>query len=101
MKGMALVDRLKEKDAYDIYYSVVHYPGGLDALVEAFRPHIDHGLVREGLAKIAAKFSSENDVGPKFVADFEEMTDPEDRALRQRDAYEKLHYVLNKLGLAK
>jgi hypothetical protein len=27
MKGMALRDRLKEKDAYDIYYCLRHYPG--------------------------------------------------------------------------
>jgi hypothetical protein len=27
MKGMALADRLKEKDAYDIYYAVHVYPG--------------------------------------------------------------------------
>ena len=31
MKGMALEDRLKEKDAWDIYYCVLNYPGGLDA----------------------------------------------------------------------
>jgi hypothetical protein len=100
MKGMALSDRLKEKDAYDIYYSVANYPGGLDTLVDEIRPHIDHGLVREGLEKIASKFSSENDMGPKFVADFEEIDDHEDRALRQRDAYERIHYVLKELGFA-
>jgi hypothetical protein len=27
MKGMALAERLKEKDAYDIYYSVRRYRG--------------------------------------------------------------------------
>ena len=34
MKGMALDDRLKEKDAWDIYYCLLAYPGGIDALVE-------------------------------------------------------------------
>jgi len=38
MKGMALDDRLKEKDAWDIYYCLLAYPGGIDALVEEFRP---------------------------------------------------------------
>lgn len=28
MKGMALSDRLKEKDAWDIYFTVTNYPGG-------------------------------------------------------------------------
>ena len=53
MKGMALDDRLKEKDAWDIYYCLLAYPGGIDALVEEFQPHLSHGLVREGLTKIA------------------------------------------------
>jgi len=45
MKGIALNERLKEKAAYDIYYCLRNYPGGLDALVEEFRPHVNHGLV--------------------------------------------------------
>ena len=52
MKGMALHDRLKEKDAWDIYFSLTNYPGGIDALVEEIAPHLDNGLVREGLLKI-------------------------------------------------
>ena len=35
MKGMAMHDRLKEKDAWDIYYCVRRYPGGVDALVRS------------------------------------------------------------------
>jgi hypothetical protein len=38
-------------------------------------------------------------VGPRFVADFEEITDPEERVLRERDAYEKVAYILQKLGI--
>ena len=35
-----------------------------------------------------------------FVADFEELTDdPDERAIRQRDAYERASYLLNKLGV--
>jgi len=43
LKGMALEDRLKEKDSWDIYYSVINYPGRLDALVEVFKPYLNHG----------------------------------------------------------
>jgi hypothetical protein len=39
MKGMALDDRLKEKDAWDIYYCVRNDPGGLDALADEVKPH--------------------------------------------------------------
>ena len=36
MKGMALRDRLKEKDAWDIYFWVRNYPGGAAALAQSF-----------------------------------------------------------------
>jgi hypothetical protein len=99
MKGMALEDRLKEKDAWDISYCIKNYPGGIDALVEEFRPHLGHGLVKEGLEKIAKQFASEKHVGPKFVADFEELTDTEEREISERDAYEQVTFLLEKLGI--
>lgn len=101
MKGMALAERMKEKDAWDIYYCLKNYPGGLDALVEAVKPFMSHGLVKEGLEKIAEKFSSEKHVGPKFVADFEEISDTEERALIQRDAFERVAYLLKKLSITR
>ena len=38
MKSMALKSRLKEKDAWDIYYCVQHYPGGVEKLGQEFLP---------------------------------------------------------------
>lgn len=99
MKGMALHDRLKEKDAWDIYFCLTNYPGGMDALAHEIEPHVGHRLVREGLLKIAEKFSSPDHVGPQFVADFEEVQDAEDRAILLRDAFEKVDYLLHLLGL--
>ena len=81
--GIATVhDRLKEKDAWDIYFTLVNYPGGLDALAGEVRPHLDNGLVHEGFRKIAEKFASTEHVGPKFVADFEDIQEQEARAIR-------------------
>lgn len=99
MKGMALSDRMKEKDAWDIHYCLKNYPGGLDALVRAFKPFMGHGLVKEGLRKIAEKFASEQHVGPKFVSDFEEINDDEERALLQRESFERVDFLLQKLGV--
>ena len=65
MKGMALDDRMKEKDAWDIYYCVQNCPNGLDALAEELRSHLGNALVREGLVKIAKHFASENHAGPR------------------------------------
>jgi hypothetical protein len=99
MKGMAMETRMKEKDAWDIYYCLLNYPGGIDALAEEFRSHLHHGLVREGLQKIAGKFSSEKALGPKSVADFEEIDEPDERERIQRDAYERVNTLLDKLGI--
>ncbi|MFH1749167.1 MAG: hypothetical protein ABIG44_19215 [Planctomycetota bacterium] len=99
MKGMALVDRLKEKDAYDIYFCVKQYPGGADGLADEFRPHITHGLVREGLRNIAGKFESPRGYGPTAVADFLEITDVEERERICRDAHEQINALLHGLEI--
>ena len=99
MKGMALADRIKEKDAWDIYYCLTHHPGGSEKLIEEFRPHIDNVLVKEGLLKISEKFASPAHVGPRHVADFEAVKDAEAREALQRDAFERVNYLLEKLGI--
>lgn len=99
MKAIVLDDRIKEKDAYDIYYCLKQYEDRLDDLVDEFRPHLENGLIQEGLQKLAKNFATEEHTGPKFVADFEEVTDEEDRAQIQRDAFERTNYLLRKLGV--
>ncbi len=94
MKAMALATRLMEKDAWDIYYCIRNYPGGIERLAEEFRPLLKNKLAQEALVNIAEKFASPEHVGPKHVADFEEITDPETRALQQRDAYERVNALL-------
>jgi len=79
---------------------VLNYPGGLDALAEEFRPQLHHGLVKEGLQKIAGKISSEKDFGPKSVSAFEGIDDPEEKERMQRDAYERVNALLKKLGIS-
>ena len=99
MKGMAMADRLKEKDAWDIYFCLTHHPGGLDDLADLFKGHIDHNLVLEGLQKISDKFQSPEHIGPKHVADFEGIEDEEERAMKKRDAFERVDYFLRQIGL--
>ena len=43
MKGMALVDREKDKDAYHLYFILKNYPSGLNKLIELFLPHCKKG----------------------------------------------------------
>ena len=100
MKSIVLDDRMKEKDAYDIYYCLKQYSDNLDDLVAEFRPHLENGLIREGLMKLAKNFASAEHVGPVFVTDFEEVSDEEDRLRIKRDAFERVHFILQGLGVA-
>jgi hypothetical protein len=100
MKCIALDRRDKAKDAWDIYFCLLNYPLGLDMLADEFRPHQNHGLFQEGLAALAAKFHSPSDFGPARVANFEGLTDLDERAILQQDAFQRAHYLLEKLGLA-
>lgn len=100
MKGMAMYERMKEKDAYDIYYCVEHYPGGVEGLAPEFRPHLKNKLIIEGLEKIRNKFASVEHIGPKWVADFLEVTEKEDRDIIMRRAYEKISELLDILKIS-
>ena len=96
---MALWERMKEKDAYDIYYCCRNYPGGLTALVEATKPLVKNRLAREGLGKIKEKFITVDGIGPTWVADFLEVADSEERARVQREAFELVNALMEKLGI--
>ena len=99
MKGMAIHDRMKEKDAYDIFYCIDHFPGGIKALTAEFMPYIENKLVIEGLGKIRSKFVTVEHTGPKWVVDFLEISEKEDREIITRRAYEKVSEFLNNLGI--
>jgi hypothetical protein len=101
MKAMALAGRLMEKDAWDIYYCIRYYPGGVDALAKEFQPHLTNGLVQEALNNLAEKFASPDHIGPKQIADFDDITDAEERALIERDACERINTLLAKLRRSK
>ncbi|MGB2800082.1 MAG: hypothetical protein WBC82_09605 [Dehalococcoidia bacterium] len=98
-KGMALWERMKEKDAYDIYYCCRNYPGGLTALVEATKPLVKNSLAREGLGKIKEKFITVDGIGPTWVVDFLEIEDREERTRVQREAFELVNALMEKLGI--
>jgi len=99
MKGMALWERFKEKHAFDIYFTVQHFSGGIEALVREIKPHLSNKLVREGLGKIRKKFDSVNAIGPTWVANFEGVEDEEEKERIIRDAFERINTLLDALGI--
>jgi hypothetical protein len=99
MKGMALYDRLKEKDSWDVYFCIVHFPTGINALADEIRTLLPNHIVEEGLQKIRSKFLTLNSTGPRQVAAFEEVTDPDEIARIQRDAFERVNALLDSLDI--
>jgi hypothetical protein len=75
MKGHALNGRYKRKDAYDIYYCILNYPGGVGALAEDSRPLLKHTSGAKGYRFIAEKFDSVDGHGPTCVRQFVEKSD--------------------------
>ena len=72
MKGYAVELRQKRKDAYDIHYCVLNYPGGVGALAEDCRKLLEHESARTGYEFINAKFETVESYGPISVRLFVE-----------------------------
>lgn len=102
MKGYAIKGRDKPKDAYDIYYSIRNFPGGVDAIATATRPFLNFDSALEGYRRIGEKFAKLDFYGPanvrKFVEESGELGDftPEQW---QQDAFGQVDAWLRKIGL--
>ena len=102
MKGYAIANRLKQKDAYDIYYSILNFPGGAEALAEETRPLLAFKTAKQGYMCIARKFRHIDDFGPTSVRQFADR--PEMLADRtadqwQQDAFGQVQAWLSAIGL--
>lgn len=102
MKGHAMSGRYKQKDAYDIYYCIRNYPGGVYALAAACRPLLAHGSGERGFSSLNEEFNTIEGYGPTCVRRFVEDT----RALGERtpeqwqqDAFGQVDALLRKLSL--
>lgn len=99
MKGMALHERMKEKDAYDIYYCCVHHPQRIGGLADELAQIREMPVVNESLGHIRDKFATIDFVGPVWAAsvvrdhggDFE---------VARRDAFERVQALLAKKGIS-
>lgn len=93
MKANAL-GRGKAKDAYDIYFLIKHYNGGVKVLAEEFKKLGEKEIINTMKEKLQDKFASENHAGPKDVADFLDILDDEEIEMIKRDAYEQVNTLL-------
>lgn len=93
----AAMGRGKAKDAYDIYFLIKHYHGGIGSLAKEFQNCADMNIVQEMLEKLSGKFASEQHAGPVDVSDFEEVLDEEEIEMLRRDAYEQVQALIREI----
>ena len=102
MKGYALVQRDKMKDAYDIYFCVREFEGGIEALAAECRALMDDEAVLTGYRHIAGKFETEGSFGPetvrRFLAESEALGDMTVDQVRT-DAFRQVGAWLKAIGL--
>ena len=101
-KGYAITNRRKQKDAYDIYYSIRNFPGGVDALVAATRPLLDFETARTGYVHISEKFRHLDDFGLTSVRQFVNRPDVLGERTAdqwQQDAFGQVDAWLSAIGL--
>ena len=102
MKGYAIANRQKPKDAYDIYFCIRNFPDGLDALVAETKPLLEVDTARKGYLLIAGKFRDVDDFGPTSVRQFVEGSDALGERTPdqwQQDAFGQVDAWLVELGL--
>lgn len=103
MKGHAIQNRYKHKDAYDIYYCIRNYPGGIETLARACRPLLAHPAGLEGYRYIAGKFDALDGFGPTCVRRFVEESQVLDGRTPdqwQRDAFGQVSAWLQALDVS-
>ncbi len=96
MKSAAL-GRGKAKDAYDIYFLIKHYHGGVKKLALEFSDIRDKKIINDMKEKLFEKFKTMNHAGPRDVADFMEIEDEENRQIILRDASEQVLALIDRI----
>lgn len=97
MKGVALEERMKEKDAYDIYYCLRHHPAGVAGLAGELRALVHDATVQAALRSIGEKFDTIDSVGPVWAAQVTAQSGGDYEQAR-RDAFERAAALLEIVG---
>lgn len=88
LKAFALNERMKEKDAYDVYFCLRHYGGGPAVLAKDCLPLIDIPRGREAFGILRQKFETLDSIGPQWAAEVA-SAQGDDPDTVSRDAYER------------
>lgn len=81
LKALALGDRYKEKDAYDIYSVLAYYENGPDDVARQFKPCLGEPVIREALEKLRVQFEKKTSYGVQWALTFMTPTEAEKERL--------------------
>lgn len=98
MKGIALGDRYKHKDAYDIVSVLDHYDNGVKDVAKEFVPFLEEMQIQESLKRIKTKFSNIRSEGPQLYAEFLEPFNKEDSEIFAQRGYMLVSEFFANLG---
>ena len=93
----AAMGRGKAKDAYDLYFLIKHYSGGIEGLAHLFGDYKESKIIQEMKAKLNDKFASPDHAGPVDVAAFLDLLDEDEIAFTKRDAYEQVQALIRRI----
>ena len=99
MKAHAMNIREKTKDAYDIWFCLANFPGNIERIAKAFKPHVGKNSVKTALALLSKYFGSIDDKGPRDVVNEDGSTDSEYRIFLRQDSFQRVQALLNNIGL--
>jgi len=97
-KGIALGERYKEKDAYDIYSVVANYKEGPKDVAKEIVPFVENVFVKEGLDNIKKKFNTLQGEGPTWVATFLNPTSKEEMERIMADAFMNVDELIREIN---
>lgn len=70
MKALALRLRGENKDAYDLFYLLRHYPGGVAAVAPRMMGLLAHAETTQALSFLGEDFETVDHIGPRRAAEF-------------------------------
>lgn len=97
IKAFAMNERLKSKDAYDVYFVASQYPGGPQQLGIRIAAMLPNGLAEKAIQILRSKFAQLDSIGPVQVAEVLEQQGF-DSAQSKQAAYQYLRAMLRAIS---
>jgi hypothetical protein len=83
--------------SYDICFCLDEFPNAVEVVADDWRSRRDDVLVLQAIRILREKFQSVGHYGPRQLAVFHDASDPDERAMQSRRAFEVVQKLLSLL----